>query len=86
LRTGLKFGSNCPLLQISVVRDVVSLEIRLAVSKEPKSYCFFHPSEKTAVCCIWRQVYNSPNLPFVHAVCLYVCYGSVNKNTHFPKQ
>ena len=44
LRTGLKFGSNCPLLQISVVHDVVSLEIRLAVSKEPKSYlAFFSP-------------------------------------------
>jgi hypothetical protein len=70
------------------VRDVVSLEIRLAVSKEPKSYLavFFILVKKTAVCCTWRQVYNSPNLPFVHAVCLYVCYDSVNKNTHFPKQ
>jgi hypothetical protein len=70
-----------------VVRDVVNLDIRLAVSKEPKnSSLFFHPSEKTAVCCTWRQVYNSPNLPFAHTVCLYDCFDSLNKNTHFPKQ
>jgi hypothetical protein len=41
LRTSLKFGSNFPTLHISVVRDIVSLETRLAFSKEPKKLLRF---------------------------------------------
>jgi hypothetical protein len=36
LKATLKIGPNCPLLQNSALRDVGSLEIRLALSKKLK--------------------------------------------------
>jgi len=47
-RTRLKSSSNCLLLQIYMVHVVVSLEIRLDVSKGTKitSLFFFHRSKK----------------------------------------